>query len=207
MMAVAAVILAAGRSTRMAPRNKLLETIGGRPVIARVAEVALASAARPVVVVTGFEAGRMAEALRGLDFTCVHNPDFAAGLSSSLRAGLAALPADCDGALILLGDMPFVEAGDLAALIGAFAAKDRNSICVLARDGRIGNPVLWGRAYFPEMMRLSGDCGAKRLLEVHRECVREVEAVSDGIFVDIDTPPDLARLNAQAGLETQAPPR
>lgn len=197
-MAVAGVILAAGRSTRMAPRNKLLETIGERPVIARVAEVALASAARPIVVVTGFEAGRIAEPLRGLDVLSVHNPDFAAGLSTSLRAGLGAVPADCDGALVLLGDMPFVEAGDLAALIGAFAA-DRNSICVPARHGRWGNPVLWGRAYFPEMMRLSGDAGAKRLLEVHRERVTEVEAVSDGIFADVDTRLDLARLNSQTG--------
>lgn len=202
MIAVASVILAAGRSTRMAPRNKLLEDIGGRPVIARVAEVALASAARPIVVVTGFEAERIAVALRGLDLTCIRNPDFAAGLSTSLRAGLAALPADCDGALVLLGDMPFVEAGDLAALIGAFAARDRNSICVPVRHGRIGNPVLWGRAYFPEMMRLSGDAGAKLLLEVHRKCVTQVEAVSDGIFADVDAPTDLARLDPQAGPES-----
>jgi molybdenum cofactor cytidylyltransferase len=199
MTAVAGVILAAGRSTRMAPRNKLLEEIGGRPVIARVAEIALASAARPIVVVTGFEAGRVAEALDGLDVLPVHNPDFAAGLSTSLRAGLAALPADSSGALVLLGDMPFVEAGDLAALIAAFAARDRNSICVPVRHGRIGNPILWGRAYFPEMMRLGGDAGAKLLLEVHRDCVTEVEAASDGIFADVDAPADLARLDPQAG--------
>ena len=195
MMTVAGVILAAGRSVRMSPRNKLLETIGGRPVIARVAETALASAARPVVVVTGFEAERIAEALRGLDVALVQNPDFAAGLSTSLRAGLAALPAKSDGALILLGDMPCVEAGDLAALIAAFAAIDRNSICVPSRRGMWGNPILWGAAYFPEMMRLSGDAGAKLLLDNHRERVTEVEAVSDGIFADVDVPSDLARLN------------
>jgi molybdenum cofactor cytidylyltransferase len=197
MMTVAGVILAAGRSTRMRPSNKLLEEIGGRAVIARVAETTLASAARPVVVVTGFEAERVAEALRGLDVLFVHNPDFAAGLSTSLRAGLAALPAKSDGALILLGDMPFVETGDLAALIDAM--KELNSICVPARHGRWGNPILWGRAYFPEMMRLSGDAGAKRLLEVHRDRVTEVEAVSDGIFADLDTCLDLARHNPQAG--------
>jgi molybdenum cofactor cytidylyltransferase len=199
MMAVAGVILAAGRSARMSPRNKLLEEIGGRPVIARVADTALASGARPVVVVTGFEAQRIAEALRGFDVLSVHNADFAAGLSTSLRAGLAALPADCDAALILLGDMPFVEAGDLEALIAAFAAKDRNSICVPVRHGRWGNPILWGAAYFPEMMRLGGDAGAKRLLEVYRERITEVEAVSDGIFADIDTRLDLARLKPHAG--------
>ena len=202
MMTVAVVILAAGRSARMAPRNKLLETIGGRPIIARVAEVALASGVKPVVVVTGFEAQRIAEVLRGLDVACVHNPDFAAGLGTSVRAGLAAIPVDCDGALVLLGDMPFVEAGDLAVLIAAFATKDRNSICVPVRHARIGNPVLWGRAYFLEMMNLSGDAGAKRLLEVHREHITEVEAASDGIFADIDTRFDLARLNLRAGPES-----
>jgi molybdenum cofactor cytidylyltransferase len=197
-MPVAGVILAAGRSARMAPRNKLLAAIGGRPVLARVAAVALASAASPIVVVTGFAHQRIAEALRGLDVAFVHNPDFALGLSTSLRTGLAALPTDCDGALILLGDMPLVEAGDLDALIAAFAGKDRNSICVPARHGRQGNPVLWGRAYFPEMMRLKGDAGAKRLLEIHRERVIEVEAVSDGIFADFDVPADLARLDPDA---------
>jgi molybdenum cofactor cytidylyltransferase len=198
MMTVAGVILAAGRSARMAPRNKLLETIGRQPIIARVAEVALASGVKPVVVVTGFEPQRIAEALRGLDVACVHNPDFAAGLSTSVRAGLAAIPVDCDGALVLLGDMPFVEAGDLAVLIAAFAAKDRNSICVPVRHGRIGNPVLWGRAHFPELMNLSGDAGGKRLLEVLRERVTEVEVASDGIFADVDTGFDLARLKTQA---------
>ena len=186
----------------MAPRNKLLETIGGRPVITCVAEAALASGAKPIVVVTGFEAPRIAEALRGLAVACVHNPDFAAGLSTSLRAGLTALPAASDGALVLLGDMPFVEAPDLAALIAAFAAKDRNLICVPARHGRRGNPVLWGAAYFPEMMRLGGDAGAKLLLEVHREHVIEVEASTDGIFADIDNFSDLARLRTQAGSES-----
>jgi molybdenum cofactor cytidylyltransferase len=198
-MTVTGIILAAGRSARMAPRNKLLEAIGGRPVVARVAEAALASAARPVIVVTGFAHQRIAEALRGRDVLCVHNPDFALGLSTSLRTGLAALPTRCDGALIMLGDMPLVEARDLDALIAAFAGKDRNSICVPARQGRRGNPVLWGRAYFSEMMRLEGDEGAKRLLEIHRGRVTEVEAASDGIFADLDVPADLARLNPKAG--------
>ena len=196
-MTVAGLILAAGRSARMAPRNKLLETIGGKPVIARVADIALASGAKPVVVVTGFDAARVAEALRGLAVTLRYNAAFEAGLSTSLRAGIAALPANIDGALVLLGDMPFVEPRDLEALIAAFA--NRESICVPARNGRLGNPILWGASYFPEMMQLDGDAGAKRLLEVHDERVIEVAASSDGIFADIDTLSDLARLDPQTG--------
>ncbi len=193
-MRVAAIILAAGRSSRMAPRNKLLETVGERSVISRVAEAAIASGADPIIVVTGYDAPRIAEALRGLEVNLVHNADFEAGLSTSLRAGLAALPANVDGALVLLGDMPFVEASDLAALMAVFATRDRDSICLPVRHGKWGNPVLWGAAYFPEMMRLTGDAGAKRLLEVHRERVTEVEASSDGVFADLDTLADFARL-------------
>jgi molybdenum cofactor cytidylyltransferase len=195
---VAAIVLAAGRSSRLAPANKLLELIDGAPIVRRVAGIALASGAGPVIVVTGFDAARVANALHDLRVTIVHNATFEEGLSSSLRAGLSALPSDSDGTLILLGDMPAIESSDLEALIAAFAAKDRQAICVPVRHGRRGNPVLWGAAYFAEMMSLSGDVGAKPLMARHTEHVTEVAAGSDGIFADVDTPSDLARLTADA---------
>jgi molybdenum cofactor cytidylyltransferase len=189
---IAAIVLAAGRSSRMAPRNKLIEPVAGKPIVARVAGVAIASGADPVVVVTGFEAARVAAALEGLNVTLVHNPAFADGLSSSLKAGLDALPLDCDGALILLGDMPEIGSSDLAALITAFAARD--SICVPVHRGERGNPILWGASYFTEMMALSGDVGAKQLIARHADHVIEVPVGFAGILADIDTPSDLARL-------------
>ena len=195
---VAAIVLAAGRSSRLAPANKLLELIDGAPIVRRVAGIALASGAGPVIVVTGFDAARVANALHDLRVTIVHNATFEEGLSSSLRAGLSALPSDSDGTLILLGDMPATESSDLEALMAAFAAKDRQAICVPVRHGRRGNPVLWGAAYFAEMMSLSGDVGAKPLMARHTEHVTEVAAGSDGIFADVDTPSDLARLTADA---------
>jgi molybdenum cofactor cytidylyltransferase len=195
---VAAIVLAAGRSSRLAPANKLLELIDGAPIVRRVAGIALASGAGPVIVVTGFDAARVANAVHNLKVTIVHNATFEEGLSSSLRAGLSALPSDSDGTLILLGDMPATESSDLEALMAAFAAKDRQAICVPVRHGRRGNPVLWGAAYFAEMMSLSGDVGAKPLMARHAEHVTEVAAGSDGIFADVDTPSDLARLTADA---------
>jgi molybdenum cofactor cytidylyltransferase len=191
---VAAIVLAAGRSSRMAPCNKLLEIVEGKPIIAHVANAASRSAASPMIVVTGLEAERIEEALRSLRVTIIHNADYAKGLSTSLRTGLGALPQDIDGALILLGDMPGIKTGDLDALIAAF--KDRQSICVPARQGRRGNPVLWGAAYFAEMMRVTGDLGAKPLMAKYPDDVVEVPVDSDGIFADIDTPSDLARLKA-----------
>src|SRR5262245_7699568 len=105
MAQVAAIVLAAGRSSRMGPQNKLIADIAGKPMVRRVAETALASAARPVLVVTGHMAAEVGAALSGLDVTPVANPDYATGLASSLKAGIRAVPAGCDGALVLLGDM------------------------------------------------------------------------------------------------------
>ena len=194
---IAAVVLAAGRSSRMAPRNKLLERVGGEAIVARVAGAAIASGADPVVVVTGFEAERVAEALTGLNLTIAHNQAFAEGLSTSLKTGLDALTRNCDGALILLGDMPEIDGGDLKTLIGAFKTKD--SICVPAHQGKRGNPILWGASYFPEMRAITGDAGAKPLLARHAAHVIEVPAASPGIFADVDTPSDLARLKTTIG--------
>jgi molybdenum cofactor cytidylyltransferase len=193
---VAAIVLAAGRSSRMGPHNKLLQSIDGSTIIARVAGAAIASGANPVIVVTGFEADRIKEALSGLDVTFANNPNFDEGMSGSIKTGLSVLPARSDGAMILLGDMPDVEARDLRLVMAAFAGKD--AICIPARGSRRGNPVLWGASYFVEMMGLSGDVGAKQLIAKHQAHVTEVLVGSDGIFADVDTPADLARLGASS---------
>jgi molybdenum cofactor cytidylyltransferase len=194
---VAAIVPAAGRSSRMAPRNKLLQALNGEPMVRRVATVALASGARPVIVVTGYDAGSVADALRGLEVRIVHNPSYADGLSTSLRAGLRALPEGCDGALICLGDMPGIEVGVLRALITAFEASGRDAICVPVRHGRQGNPVLWGASYFAEMMAIDGDRGAKPMIARHADHVIEMEVATNGIFEDVDAPSDLARLKVR----------
>ncbi len=126
----------------------------------------------------------------------MHNPAFAEGMSTSLRTGLRALPPDSDGALILLGDTPEIDSAVLRALMEAFTGGQatRGRVCVPVRHGRRGNPVLWGAAYFAEMTGLSGDVGAKELLARHAERVIEVPVELDGIFADVDTPADLARL-------------
>jgi molybdenum cofactor cytidylyltransferase len=191
-MRIACLVLAGGRSSRMAPRNKLLEPIGGEKMVRHVAATALAGGAQPVIVVTGHEAAAVARALRGLAVTIVANPDYADGLSTSLRAGLRAVPAGVDGALILLGDMPDIETSVLAALMAAFTGPA--AICVPVRHERRGNPVLWGKAYFAEMMQLTGDSGAKPLMARHETHLIEVEVATDSIFEDVDAPEDLARL-------------
>ncbi len=191
---IAGVVLAAGQSSRMGSRNKLIEAIGGKPIIARVVEAAIAGGADPIVVVTGFEAERIETALRGLNVSFAHNAAFARGMSGSIKVGLSALPPDCAGALIFLGDMPAIEPGDVRALIAAFAQAGEKAICVPVRGGRRGNPVLWSASYFAEMKQISGDQGARGLIGKYESYVVEVPAASDGVLADVDTPEDLADL-------------
>ena len=189
---IAAVILAAGRSTRMGPANKLLADLNGKQLVRWVAEAALASH-RPVLAVTGHQAAEVKAALAGLDVALVDNPDYATGLASSLKAGIRALPQTVDGALVLLGDMPRITAAHIDRLIAASAS---GKIVVPAHEGRRGNPVLWPARFFLALVALEGDAGAKRLLTAHAADVHEVDLASDAIFLDIDTPDALAQERA-----------
>ncbi|MBL8700613.1 MAG: molybdopterin-binding/glycosyltransferase family 2 protein [Alphaproteobacteria bacterium] len=191
---IAAIVLAAGRSSRMAPANKLLVEIEGKPMVARAVDAALASQAIAVTVVVGNDAGRVRQALAGRNLTIVENPAFAEGLSASLRVGVAALPGDIDGVLVLLGDMPRVAAAHLDRLIAAFNPVEGRSICVPTHRAKRGNPILWDARFLPEMQALAGDQGARGLLGAHADVVCEVEMPDDGILLDVDTPAALAAL-------------
>ncbi|HBZ70447.1 MAG TPA: hypothetical protein DEP35_12255 [Deltaproteobacteria bacterium] len=202
---IAAIVLAAGRSSRFAPENKLLAEFEGAPMITRAVEAALLSKAAPVLVVVGSDADRMRAVLGGRDVTIVENPRFAEGLSSSLRAGLAALPQGVDGAVVLLGDMPRVGAHHIDRLIAAFDPSAGRAICVPIHRGRRGNPVLWSAAFFPEMEKLRGDCGARELIDHHAARAAEVEMPDDSILFDVDTPATLAELRPGAAERASAP--
>ncbi|HZP77596.1 MAG TPA: molybdopterin-binding/glycosyltransferase family 2 protein [Pseudolabrys sp.] len=194
---VAAVVLAAGRSTRMGAVNKLIAEIGGKPLVRLVAEQALASQAKPVIVVTGHERERVAAALDGLPVRLVHNPDFAQGLGTSLKAGIAAVPEAVDGAIVCLGDMPQVDAALIDRLIGAFDPERGALVVVPTFDGKRGNPVVWSRRFFGELMGISGDIGARHLIGGYGEAVTEVPVTGNGAFLDVDTPEALRAAKAE----------
>lgn len=191
---IAAIVLAAGRSTRMGAANKMLVDIGGKPMLRCVVDSTKASKAGPVLVVTGHMATDVSATLAGLDVALVTNPDYATGLASSLKAGIKALPPSCDGALILLGDMPQIAPEHLDRLIAAFAP---DTIVVPVHEGRQGNPVLWPARYFSELLQLDGDAGAKHLIGTHAANVREVDLGTAAIFADVDTPEALARVRGR----------
>jgi molybdenum cofactor cytidylyltransferase len=185
---VAALVMAAGRSRRMAPLNKLMVADkAGQAMITRVVDNALASRARPVLVVTGHERERVEEALAGRPVLTTHADTYAEGLSASLKAGIAALPPDVEGVLVLLGDMPLVSPAMLDRILAAFDPEEGRAIIQPTFRGKQGNPVLWGREFFEEILAITGDVGARYLTGRHGDRLFNVEMADDGVLRDFDT--------------------
>ncbi len=200
---IAAVVLAAGRSTRMGGPNKLLAEIARRPLIRIAAEAALASRADPVIVVAGHQRDEIAKAVAGLPVQLVNNPDFAQGLGTSLKVGISAVPSQSDAAIVCLGDMPRVDATLMNRLIEAFDPDRGALVAVPTFEGKRGNPVLWSRRFFPDLMAIEGDVGARHLIGRYGEAVVEVPVEGEAAFADIDTPEALRGIRAEME-ETQA---
>jgi molybdenum cofactor cytidylyltransferase len=176
--------------------NKLLAELNGKPLVRIAVEAALRSRADPVIVVTGHERERVEAALAGLSVRWVHNPDYAQGLSTSLKAGIAALPPQADGVVVCLGDMPQVRPAMIDRLIAAFDPARGALIVVPTIGGKRGNPVVWSRRFFPELIALEGDVGARHVIGTYGEAVVEVPA--DGaVLVDVDTPEALSALKRE----------
>jgi molybdenum cofactor cytidylyltransferase len=177
--------------------NKLLAEIGGKPLVRFVAEQALASRAAPVIVVTGHERAKVEAALGGLRVRFAHNPDYAAGLSTSLKAGLAALPGEVDGAIVCLGDMPQVTASLIDRMLEAFDPARGALVVVPTIDGKRGNPVVWSRRFFSDLMALEGDVGARHLIATYADAVTEVPLEDSAALTDVDTPDALMAVKAE----------
>ncbi len=187
---VAALVLAAGQSSRMGGANKLLAEVDGVPMLLRAVNAALASKAASVTVVLGHEADKAEALLAGRRANLVRNPDYAQGMSTSLRAGISALPVEAEAAVVLLADMPSVSAEHVDRLIDAFAA-GQPAIVVPQKEGRRGNPILWPREFFAAMRAVAGDQGARGVLEANAGRLRFVDMDDDAIHADVDTPADL----------------
>jgi molybdenum cofactor cytidylyltransferase len=185
---VAAVILAAGASTRLGEPKQLIE-IGGLPLVRKAALSALEAGALPVVVVLGAENDQILPALDGLDNVRIAlNSRWKTGMASSVAAGLSALSedADVDGALLVLADQPFVDAHILRNLIDAFGEV---RIVASSYSNTVGVPALVGREFFPELMELQGDRGAGPWLRARANEVMSVPLLASPL--DIDTKDDI----------------
>jgi molybdenum cofactor cytidylyltransferase len=199
---VAVIALAAGRSTRMGGPNKMLADANGQPLVVHAVKAALASQAVEVVIVLGHMADQVkaaiVQAVPTSRLRFVINPDFADGLSTSVRTGIATLGKDIDAAIVQLGDMPGVNSALLDRLMAAFSPVEGRSICVPTVGGKRGNPVLWDRRFFAEIAKVEGDTGAKHLIGEHADLVCEVEMTGEAAITDIDTPEALAAWRARS---------
>ncbi|MDE0780569.1 MAG: molybdopterin-binding/glycosyltransferase family 2 protein [Alphaproteobacteria bacterium] len=197
----AAVILAGGQSRRMGAINKLLIEVDGKPMARHAIDAARAAGADPIIVVTGHAAEDVRNAL-GDDVIYTYNPDFDQGLSTSLRAGISAVPVTCDGAIVALADMPRITPAHITQIMRAHNPDEGHVICVPTWKKKYGNPVLWDRRFFDDMTTLGGDVGAKHLIGENTDLVIEVPIDDDAVLIDVDTPEALAVL-AAIGMEVK----
>lgn len=189
---VGAIVLAAGRSTRMGGANKLLADFGGQPVIVRTIDALAAAGLPPPIVVLGHMADEVRAAMGQRLAVFVVAADYATGIGRSIAAGIVSAPASWRAALIVLGDMPAVTPDTLANIAAAAAAADAAVVVVPINRGRRGNPIAWGRDHWPRLALLDGDRGARDLLGSFD--VTEVATDDYGIVADVDTPEALAAL-------------
>jgi molybdenum cofactor cytidylyltransferase len=185
---VAAIVLAGGASKRYGTPKQLLPWEGDT-LLGHVADAALASEASPVVMVLGHRAGACRVALGERPLTVVVNADWAQGQSTSVRVGLAALPPNVSAALFLLVDQP----GIAPAIINTLIERHRATLAPVVwpeYNGRRGNPVLFDRALFPQLARLTGDTGGRSVLQAHADQAERVPVSAPGVLFDIDTPDD-----------------
>lgn len=198
---IAAVILAAGDSTRFGQPKQLLPW-QGRPLIAHVADTAWIAGLTPVVVVVGAEADRIAPALAGRDVRVMRNYRWQAGMSSSLSVGVAALPPEVDAAIFLPVDQPLVTAPFLRSLVAFWREHNAGIIVPTRGDGQRGTPVLFARRFFPELATLSGDVGGRALFAKHADDLVSMPVDDPAILTDVDTPAAYARLQTQVAIKT-----
>jgi molybdenum cofactor cytidylyltransferase len=184
---VSGLVLGAGSSSRMGGSHKLRALFDGVPLLVRAVKVLSSGLSRPPIVVLGHDAEGMKALLAGTDTVTVINPDYAEGLSTSLRLGIGAVPSSCDGVLIHLADMPAVTAADIAKLNNAFMKAGGTAIVRATHNGKRGNPVILPRSVFSLVTKLTGDMGARAIIEGFGGTIIDVE-LGLAASLDVDTP-------------------
>lgn len=205
---ISAIVLAAGMSVRFGTGTKALATLNGKPLVAHVLDALARSRVTEIIVVASDTQKDVTTAIMGDNSTRKRlvrlDPSVPSQMSRSLQAGINALGRDVDGALVCLADMPFITAELVDRIIDALTPNA--SAVVPTHNRQWGNPVLLARRIWPEIKRLSGDEGAKRILKAHPDHIVFVETESDLVFMDVDTPEDLARAEEALDRQTSSSP-
>ena len=202
---VAGIILAAGASRRMGSVNKLLASIAGKPLVRHAVESFVATSLSPIIVVVGYESDKVAAALEGLPVQLVFNPDHATGQGSSVGVGVEALDNNVTDAMIGLGDMPLLPSTLLDSLIYTHIGREGHAcnITIPGFEGQRGNPVLWGKTFFPELLTLAGDRGGRQLLNDHKAAHHLIACDHSSVLRDVDTVDALAAIVSEAETDLQ----
>ncbi len=190
---IAGIVLAAGLSRRMG-QSKVLMKVGGRAIIRYVVESVLAGGVDSVWVVTGPDVEPIEAALSGIEVQIAENPAPEEGQAGSVRTGIAALPPSVDAVLIALGDQPLLAPSIIPALLAARRTSPKLIVAPRYRDGQ-GNPVVFKREIFPELLRLTGDQGARPIIQKEPTRVEWVE-LDLPMPPDVDTPDDYEKIRA-----------
>lgn len=191
MADVAVIILAAGQSTRFGDDNKLLSTVNGDPIIQHAVQAALNAKAGEIIVVTGHGASDVEKALQGLSVTIIRNATPETGMGTSLAVGANAIRSLPKAVMIMLGDMPLIQPETLGTIASSFIPDNGHDIVVPMHNGQRGHPVMFGAKYLPLLCALSGDEGARSVLQNHPERVRAINVDDPGTRYDVDTVSDL----------------
>jgi molybdenum cofactor cytidylyltransferase len=195
-----AVVLAAGNSSRMEGRHKMLLPIGGKPVIRHTLERVLAAAPQEVVVVTGYKGRDVIAALEGLPVALQSNARYEEGQMTSAAIGVGALTQATDAVMMCLGDMVLLEARDYAELVNAYLEKTDRSIVIPYFGGQRGNPILFASGYVHEVATGERHIGCKKLASEYPDDVFRYEAAHDRFTTDMDTPAEYVRALSRLGV-------
>lgn len=187
---VAGLVLASGMSQRFGATNKLRATIGGVSLLERTVQAYVGAQLRPLLVVVGHEAQAIELSLQRLPVRFVPNPDYELGQSRALVRGIKALSDDIDAVVIGVGDQPFLTADIIRSLLDRYE-RDRPILVAPRYAGQRGNPVLFDRKLFPELLEVEGDQGGRSVMQRHSASIAWVEVADDLAAHDVDTPADL----------------
>jgi molybdenum cofactor cytidylyltransferase len=193
---IAGVLLAAGTASRMG-RNKMLLDLGGESMLRRAARQALDGGLSPLLVVLGHQAEESRRELAGLACEVVLNPDYEQGVNSSVKRGIAALPPDARAAMVLLADMPFVDAGMIASLIDRYREGDA-PLVISDYDGVNAPPMLYDRSLFGELLEMTGEGCGRQVVKRHRS-EADVLCWPTSALADLDLPDDYERWKSRSG--------
>ena len=187
---ISAVILAAGESKRMGKQNKLLLPVAGEALLVKLIKSVCDSDVGQVIVVIGHEAEKIRRKLNNFPLSFVYNPNFSEGMTTSIKSGLKEVSPDCDGYMICLADMPFINTPEINKLIHAYIQnriKEKKLIVVPVFQGHRGNPVLFSSEFRNDILEHKKESGCKEVIMNNSESVKEVEMDDDNMLIDVDT--------------------